>query len=131
MKFIFIGIFTGIFAGVLAIFFNKYVLTKGNYYKIVYWGPLVEELLKTILAILFGASIALSHAVFGIVEAVLDYKNTKDKITSMVSFISHTFLGTVTKILYDNTGFLLPAILTAYLIHLIWNKLVMIIINTK
>ncbi len=122
----------GLFASITAFFLNRYVFAPAGRVGVVFLSPLFEEVLKTGYALILGASIVLSHAFFGALEAVLDLKVAKKgKAAAGISFISHLVLGILTYYVYVMSSSLHIAIAAAALIHFLWNKIVYDIVISK
>lgn len=124
-------IIAGLLASFVAWVINRHVFSNVGQKGVVFFGPTVEEILKTGLAVIFNTSIILTHVIFGLIEAVVDYKNTKKSIGAVVSFISHVFLGIITYSLFILSGSIYVALLIAVIVHISWNKFVMSIVAAK
>lgn len=96
-----------------------------------YWGdlavvwviPWLEEIIKTGIAIFSGASLILTHGVFGLLEAVHDYMASPrwGIIAGFSSIISHCFYGWVTAFINARISFWLGSALVAAFLHVCWN----------
>ena len=124
-------IIAGLLASFVAWLLNRYVFLKVGQKGVIFLGPTTEEILKTGLAVIFNTSIILTHIVFGLIEAVVDYKNTKKSSGAIVSLVSHVFLGIITYGLFISLGSIYIALLIAVIVHISWNKFVMGIVDTK
>ncbi len=122
---------TGSLASLIAWVLNRYLFLRVGEKSIILLTPIVEELLKSGLAITFGASLILTHILFGVIEAFLDYTNTGKITTACISLIWHAFLGAVTYLFFTLWGNIFIAIFIAMLIHFIWNKFVIVLANSK
>lgn len=121
----------GLLAALAAWFLNRFVLARMQVLGVILLGPFSEELLKTLLALYFGASIILTHAFFGLIEGFIDIKTAnKGLVAALVSFISHSLLGILTYGLYLLTESVLAAIAGAGLMHALWNAMVVKIITS-
>jgi len=118
-------IIAGLLASLAAWMLNRYVFSKTGRKGVIFFGPVAEELLKTGLALIFNTSIILTHIIFGLVEAIVDYKNTQKSLGAMVSLASHAFLGIITYVLFILSGSIYIALLIAIIVHVAWNKFVM------
>jgi len=121
----------GIFASIMAWILNRYVFSREGLKGVVFFGPFTEELLKTGMALIFSTSIILTHLVFGLAEAIIDYKNTQKSLGAIVSFVSHGFLGIITYGSFILLGNIYIALLIAVIVHVSWNKFVMSIVAAK
>ena len=124
-------ILTGIFASFMAWLVNKFILSKEGLKGVIFFGPFTEELFKTGMAVLFNASIFLTHIVFGFIEAFIDYRNTNNSMVALVSLASHTILGIITYGFYILLNNIPIAFLIAVIVHISWNRLVINIVAQK
>jgi len=124
-------IIAGLFASLMAWILNRYVFVNIGQKGVVFFGPMTEEFLKTSLALIFSTSIIFTHITFGLVEAIVDYKNTRKSSGAMVSLASHAFLGIITYVLFILLGSIYIALLIAIIVHMTWNKFVMDIVAVK
>lgn len=88
-----------------------------------YYGPLLEECLKTGWALILNASVPGVHIFFGVFEALADYMcgGRFKKLAALSSVTAHTVFGLITYFSI-NAGY--PAytsILAAAGIHMLWN----------
>ncbi|MDN5332514.1 MAG: hypothetical protein PWP45_1739 [Tepidanaerobacteraceae bacterium] len=123
------GAAAGITAGFLSAFFALTINTKlAKYSKkgaVTFGAPVVEEILKTAVAVILGGNIVLSHLGFGAVEALCDAVkkgNAKAMLAGLTAILSHTILGLVT---VWTSGVLknLPAgIFVSCILHISWNR---------
>lgn len=115
----------GIVSALIAYVFNRILIKWQKENSIVFIIPLVEEVSKTIIAILIGGSIIGVHVIFGIIEAIYDLLHTKNKnaapIAAILSIISHSIFGIISYYIYLWTGWLVLAIIIATIIHSTWN----------
>lgn len=99
---------------------GKLMYSYGNR-AVIYLGPAVEETLKTGLAVLVGAPILLTHVFFGLFEGLWEYTTCRrGKIAAVASILTHLVYGLIALMVYGLLG-IIPAILAAYLAHLLWN----------
>jgi len=94
---------------------------------IVLYTPIFEETAKTAVALVFGASIPITHILFGILESLGDYVwGGKQKILAAAcSVAAHTIFGLLT-IFVLNSGYpYVTAILSAIAVHVLWNNIVL------
>ncbi|AIS53426.1 hypothetical protein TKV_c22990 [Thermoanaerobacter kivui] len=117
---------SGIGGVVLAYFLNRIAVNKYKEKAIIYFVPIIEEACKT-LAGYITSSIILSHIIFGIAEAVNDYKRSSYKINlkaAVLSILSHTFFGWISYYLVLHTNIFF-AIAVASLVHGFWNRVML------
>ncbi len=96
-------------------------------YSVVFVAPLVEEFLKTYLAVFLRGDIVLSHTAFGVAEGVWDYFNAGKKAnarSAALSVITHGLLGygTFKACAYVD---IIYAVALAALMHSVWNIIMM------
>lgn len=85
--------------------------------------PVVEEVLKTLLAFSLTSSIFLSHLTFGIIEAIWDIKSSVRGLKpGLIGIITHIAFGLITILVWQLTGFLSLAILASIIAHITWNS---------
>lgn len=89
--------------------------------------PVLEELLKTGLAVLCRTSIIGTHGVFGMVEFVWDFSNpgTGHWLPALAGLLSHLLYGFLTywiALLTNNLGL---GVLVAAVVHMAWNRLML------
>lgn len=93
--------------------------------------PLVEELLKSALALLLGASIPLTHLVFGLVEGASELRHVKrGKIAALLGAVSHLSFGLITAAVYRLSGSAPAGVAGAVLAHMVWNAYVYDLVRT-
>ncbi len=83
--------------------------------------PLTEEVAKTMIAFWLGAAVIYTHLVFGLTEAILDWRGDKSLSAAALAIAAHGSFGLVTAVVIRNTGTLGMAILSAYIFHSCWN----------
>jgi hypothetical protein len=114
---------SGVLAAVIAWFINRRMVN--------YWGdsaiavivPILEEVLKTSIAVLLGASIFYAHFTFGLMEAIWDMKvNINGFRPALYSLITHSIFGFITIIVYKLSGFLTLGISVSIIVHVLWNS---------
>lgn len=99
---------------------------------VLFVSPLIEELLKTGAAWLGGAPIVLTHATFGSVEAVYDLSQPTGGVSGgITSFLGHLAFGSITELIYHETGSIWLGWLLATAAHMLWNRTVSAIITGK
>ncbi|MGF7184173.1 hypothetical protein GGQ84_000253 [Desulfitispora alkaliphila] len=126
-----------LFAGLTAAFFsyviNRWIVNDVGDRAIGNLVPLVEETLKTGLALLVGASIFYTHLVFGVIEALYDSTTAINKggSAAIVSLFSHIALGLIAQFAYNLTGVFLIAVIAAFVFHMAWNTWIVEIVSAK
>lgn len=123
-------IISGAIAASLAWMFNGIFTRFWGNAAIIVIIPVVEEFLKSLIPYFLHTSIFFCHLVFGIIEAFWDMKaNIKGVKPGLLSILTHTFLGIITVVLYNWTGYLSLGIIASITLHILWNR--NIIINYK
>jgi hypothetical protein len=115
----------GTLAGGIAYLVNRQVVQRMGPVAISSVIPVVEEVLKTGLAIILGASILGTHFIFGIIEGIYDYlTGGKGKTwAGVISVVSHFVFGLVTLTVSGSLG-ILPAVVLSTTIHAGWNAII-------
>ena len=108
---------------------NSYLFTKIRDYSVITAG-VIEEVLKTYGGY-FAGQILLTHIIFGVVEAFIDIKNNGNKgvLPAIFSVLGHGAFGYITVTVYSLTGVLLYGILSGIFSHIIYNTLVVGLVN--
>ena len=90
--------------------------------KAVLLSPVVEETVKTVSAVLLGASIFYTHLLFGCIEAVgdLHYSRKLGLPAACLSIGGHAVFGLATQLLYRWVN-LFYAVGVGLTLHLLWN----------
>ncbi|KAB3531847.1 hypothetical protein [Alkaliphilus serpentinus] len=117
-------IITGIISAIHAYLWNKIFLKKIGNKGLITVVPLIEEISKSLAAVLFSTSLLGTHFIFGIIEGGYDIITSSKKIGKMAalaSVISHSIFGLITWQVYFRIGRILPAIIIACLFHSGWN----------
>lgn len=85
-------------------------------------SPALEEILKTLSAYYFAADILVTHLVFGLIEAVYDWVQTRGQgvTAALLSVIGHGLFGGVTFFTAQSAG-IYVGLAAGIVIHLIWN----------
>ncbi|MDP3487097.1 MAG: hypothetical protein Q8S19_04090 [Bacillota bacterium] len=95
------------------------------------FSPFVEEMLKTLLALLFAASVLLVHTAFGIVEAITDVRHSRRPITTAaLAVATHILFGAVT-VLGRRYFSIYAGISASVLLHMLWNSYVYDLVNLQ
>jgi len=125
---IFESLVTGLIAAVLALLVNRCLLGLWYSKVISVLGPAVEEAIKTGLALLTGVSLAGVHSVFGLAEGVWELLNKPGSLKpALAAWGVHSLLGLLVYATYTYTGQAIFAWAIGSLVHITWNKLVIII----
>lgn len=129
MKFI----IAGMLAAAVSWIGNRAALKLMGTKVIIATAPLVEELAKTGAALAAGASIVLTHAVFGLIEGLYDAwgADLRGISAGLVSLAGHTVYGYITCLVWQHFSNLAWALAGGYAAHLAWNLAVMKLIVRK
>lgn len=121
---VFIG--AGLLAAILAYIVNRLGIRLTGMAGIIFFVPLVEEMAKTFSAYYLGASIILTHLVFGLVEAVYDLATSPKKglTAGIVSVLGHSLFGGATSLAYFYSDNILIGLIAGLTIHVLWNGVV-------
>lgn len=120
-------LFAGLLAAAVSWAGNRVALRIMGTDGIAVLAPMIEELAKTGTAVLTGSPVILTHAVFGLVEGVYDAWDAgwPGFRAGLVSFGGHLFYGYVTSLVLQKHKLVLLAIVTGYLMHMLWNVAVL------
>ena len=112
---------SGLAAAGLCWLINGKLLNRFGNKAVIYFGPAVEELAKTGLAVLLAVPIIINHLLFGITEAIWELMNSRRGVrAAFYAAATHLFYGLITAAVFQYIG-VLPALAAAYLIHMLWN----------
>lgn len=113
----------GLLAAGICWYLNGLMVDKFERWWVIIFGPGVEEILKTGLAIILSANILLTHAVFGVVEAVRDVSSgqTSGIVAGIASLVGHCFFGYLAFWGYVRFQSFTYAIFIPLTAHLLWN----------
>lgn len=115
----------GLCAAAFAYVINRYLVNRFGANTIVFITPILEEGLKTGLAILLHAVILPVHVVFGLVEGIYDLKTSRVGILAgLMSILWHTAFGLITVLVAVVMGNLVYGLLAAIFIHYVGNSIV-------
>lgn len=93
--------------------------------------PVIEELLKSVLALLFQASILLAHTVFGIVEAIVDARRSKrPSLAAVLAVATHILFGAITVLGWHYFN-IYAGISASVLLHMLWNSFIYDLVNLQ
>lgn len=116
-------------AALLAYLINRYLVYRFGAETIIFLTPILEEGLKTGMALLFRTAILPVHIIFGIIEGYYDLKTSRLGITAgILSIVWHTTFGLVTTFLPKIMGHLAYGVIGAILLHYLGNS---VVINQK
>lgn len=112
----------GLFAAALAWNLNK-LLVRLPVGRLILLTPLVEETAKTLAAVLLAVDIFFTHLFFGVVEGAWEMFTARRNgfYAGLSALASHSIFGTITVVMYDLYGALIPALGAGYLAHAAWN----------
>jgi len=116
----------GLSASLMGFLISSALLKSMGNRVLVFYIPAVEELLKTLGAVIFGAPVVPAHFVFGMVEGLYDlYSSPPDRsFTAFVlSIVSHTLLGTAAWLAIRVSGSVFAAVLASTVLHSLWNRI--------
>ncbi|MCL6610444.1 MAG: hypothetical protein K6T66_02765 [Peptococcaceae bacterium] len=119
-------ILAAVTAGGLALAGNL-ALRKTGTRGITYFGPVLEEAIKTGSALFFNVSVPGTHILFGVLEAAGDYTwGGRQRITAALCGIAaHTIFG-LTTYLITSAGYPVYTAVTASIaVHAAWNAAVL------
>lgn len=124
---------SGLIAAAAAYFFNSWAIKKWGKIVIFTVSPILEEFLKTGLAIFMGGQIFFTHLTFGLAEAVLDVirPGKRDLPAGLTGLVSHGVFGWLTQYLWQVTGNIWLAITAAIAAHGLWNAGTVFLIPRK
>lgn len=115
----------GICASGMAWIVNSYVVRRGGDRAVILAVPVLEETIKTGVALFWGTSVPYTHSVFGLVEGVHDYVVARGwgLLAGLVSMTSHWLFGQATLLIFNTSGSWLAGVLGASLLHTCLNYL--------
>ncbi|WP_350343737.1 hypothetical protein PRVXT_000078 [Proteinivorax tanatarense] len=93
-------------------------------------AAILEETLKTLGGVLAG-SILYLHISFGVVEGIIELKANKSvsMLSAILAVLGHAAFGYITWTIYSLTGVLFFGILGGIFSHIIYNSLVIGLVN--
>ena len=123
----------GILAAAVSWVGNRTALKLIGVREIVVLAPLIEETAKTGAALITGSPVILTHGVFGLVEGTYDawgagMSGLKAGVTGLAG---HVFYGYVTSLVLSRHNIIFYAILSGYIIHMLWNFTVLKLVVKK
>lgn len=98
-----------------------------------YYGPLLEECLKTGWALILNVSVPGVHIFFGIFEALGDYVwgGRFKKLAALSAVTAHTAFGLITYFAINRGYPVLTSVLAAAGVHVLWNVSVLRLSESK
>ncbi|MEG6520654.1 hypothetical protein [Desulfotomaculum sp. 1211_IL3151] len=101
---------------------NGWVINSLGGRGIAFLTPLVEEMAKTLGAVLLGAALVYTHIGFGVVEALVEMKRrgARGVGAAGMAVAAHGLFGLLTARVYAVSN-LLAALFVTYLVHTAWN----------
>lgn len=117
----------GFVAAIAAYGLNKVLIENSGNKVMNTLIPISEEALKTLAAVLFGASFFQTHSVFGAIEAgyeIFGAKGARGMVGGFLSLGVHSLLGLITVASFRLTQSILLSILASSVVHSAWNRLV-------
>ncbi|MCG0275796.1 MAG: hypothetical protein L5655_06460 [Thermosediminibacteraceae bacterium] len=119
------GIIAGFLSALLALVINTKLADYSKRQAITLGAPVIEEILKTGMAVLFGGSVILSHLCFGIAEAVYDVARKRDirsYFAGVTAVLSHALFGAAAVWTMEHLRSVVSGILVSFLLHISWNR---------
>lgn len=107
----------------LSFLLNRATLRVFGLQSIIFWSPVLEELVKTVPAFYLGADIWITHVGFGLIEGIYDWRTAgKNGLAAAVFSIGgHGMFGGLTVAGMHYTGSLALGLAPAILTHVAWN----------
>lgn len=116
----------GLIAAAFSFFFNRFLCRVYGESVLLGPVPLVEEVAKTMAALLLSADLIRVHLVFGAVEAVWDWHGEAKGITPAFSaLVAHGVFGIITVVAIRYTATPGIGIIAALLAHAAWNAVML------
>lgn len=113
----------GFLSAILSWVVNEWLIKKAGLEKAVIWlVPILEEVLKSYLAALFGGSLLITHVLFGGLEGILDIRNGRNGFKAALwSVATHSVFGLVSLVVYGWSQVLFLGVLAGVAVHIGWN----------
>lgn len=109
----------------LSFILNRLLIKIIGNITIITFSPVVEEGAKTLLPYYLGADIVVTHAVFGVLEAVYDWQGAADKVRAATfSIIGHSLFGLVTIAGLYLAANIWLGLAGGIVMHLMWNFII-------
>ncbi|MGI9952551.1 hypothetical protein V3F56_09350 [Moorellaceae bacterium AZ2] len=113
---------TGLVAAALAWAGNRFLLSFLKFDTLL-WGPLLEEALKTGLALAWGAPLLVVHFTFGLAEAAWELKRAR-RGAALAAVGGHALFGVAAAGLWESSGQAVLAWGVGFILHFVWNAAV-------
>jgi len=117
----------GLLAAIISYYLNGKALMFIGDNAVTYGAPVIEEISKTGIALLFGGNILFSHIIFGMVEALYDVLKNRGVLSytaGAAGLISHAVFGLITVYAWRIFDGPLMGIAAAVVIHMLWNHMI-------
>ena len=107
----------------LSFLLNRAALKYIGVTVVITYGPVLEEMAKTLLAFYLGGDILVTHIAFGVIEGVYDWTTADNRrlAAAMMSILGHSLFGALTVATLFFSGSILTAVIVSSLVHLVWN----------
>lgn len=103
---------------------NRALLKIFGVHTVFTLSPVVEEMLKTVLAYSFDADILITHISFGLIEAVYDWVQTRRLVGVVLSVVGHGLFGFATLLVIRAAG-VYVGLAAGIVSHLLWNTVML------
>ncbi len=122
----------GVMAALVSWVGNRLALKIIGTREIVVLAPFIEEAAKTGAAVLTGSPVTLTHGVFGLTEGIYDAWGAgwQGLQAGAASLAGHLFYGYITFLVMQKHN-LFIAILSGYILHMLWNFTVLKLLVRK
>ena len=115
----------GLTAAALAYLINRYLVNRFGPYTIVFITPILEEGLKTGLALAVHAAILPVHIVFGLIEGIYDLKTSRvGTLAGLLGVFWHITFGLITIFVTKAMGHVVFGLIAAMFVHYLGNSIV-------
>lgn len=112
----------GLAAAALSYAINRFALSRLGGRAVWLAVPALEEAAKTGLALFAGASLTLTHVLFGAVEAVYEVSGRHPSLAAAgLALLTHGLLGLLTSALFSRSGSPAVAVASAAVVHTAYN----------
>lgn len=120
-------ILAGVVAAAVSFFLNRIALYLVGERAVVCVIPVIEEVVKASMSLLFSTSFLTTYFVFGTIEGLYDFFDNQERGFKIVfvSILGHTIFGYVFLNISRGTRSMLMGIGAATFLHMIWNALVL------
>lgn len=119
---LFLSMIIGCLMAAMSFQLNSYLMKHWNKLVFITLGPVIEEMSKSYLAWYLGASIVLTHVIFGVIEGGYDLVSSRYGVQGCILSIGgHSLFGIVTAVFYDVSGFVSVGIILASILHIGYN----------